>query len=344
MLIFFTILLLLSFYLLYLVTEYVFIPSLDRMGERLGMTSDITGSTLMAAGSSVPELAVMIFSLVIRGHHEAIGVGTIVGSALFNLFVITGVVMVIRRKARLAWQPMVRDLLFYLVTVAILFLVFHNGDVSFREALLMIGGYLFYLLTFRLWKRFYPYEETEPPPEAEVPKDGFSGRILSFFRRLFGIRNMYLLFFISILMISFLAWLLVHSVIRISEILQIKEFHIAVVILAVGTSVPDLVSSAIVARQGRAGMAINNAVGSNIFDVLIGLGLPLFLYHLFTDNKIFIASGDLKLSLLFLSGSVILLFLIFLFTRWRTRRSAGILLILLYLTFLVLEVSGYVNL
>jgi len=343
MLVLFTILLLLSFYLLYLVTEHIFVPSLDRMGERLGMTSDITGSTLMAAGSSVPELAVMIFSLVVRGHHEAIGVGTIVGSALFNLFVITGVVMIVRRKTPLAWQPMARDLLFYLVTVGLLFLVFRDGVVSARDALLLMGGYLFYLFTFRLWKRLFPYEETEPPPEVEVQEEGLTGRILSFFQGLFRIRNMYLLFLFSILLISFLAWLLVHSAIRISEILQIREFHIAVVILAVGTSVPDLVSSAVVARQGRAGMAINNAVGSNIFDILIGLGLPFFLYHLFTDSKILIASGDLKLSLSFLSGSVILLFLLFLLSRWRTRRPAGILLILLYLTFLMLEISGLVS-
>jgi K+-dependent Na+/Ca+ exchanger-like protein len=344
MLIFFTILLLLSFYLLFLVTEHFFIPSLDRVGERLGMTSDIIGSTLMAAGSSVPELAVMIFSLVIRGHHEAIGVGTIVGSALFNLFVITGVVMIVRGKTRLAWQPMARDLLFYLVTVGLLFLVFHDGNVSTGEALLLMGGYLFYLLTFLLWKRIFPYEETEPSPEVKVQEEGLTGKILSLFRSLFKIRNMYLLFFISILLISFLAWLLVHSAIRISEILDIKEFQIAVVILAVGTSVPDLVSSVVVARQGRAGMAINNAVGSNIFDVLIGLGLPLFLYHLFTNNPIIIASGDLKLSLSFLSGSVFLLFLIFLLSRWQIRRPAGVMLILLYLTFLVLEISGIVSL
>jgi K+-dependent Na+/Ca+ exchanger-like protein len=313
------------------------------MGGRLGMTSDITGSTLMAAGSSMPELAVMIFSLVVRGHHEAIGVGTIVGSALFNLFVITGVVMVVRRKTPLAWQPMARDLLFYLVTVGILFLVFRDGDVSAGEALLLMGGYLFYLLTFRLWKRLFPYEETEPPPDMEVREEGLTGRILSLFRGLFSVRNIYFLFLLSVFMISFLAWLLVHSAIRISEILRIGEFHIAVVILAVGTSVPDLVSSVIVARQGRAGMAVNNAVGSNIFDILIGLGLPFFLYHLFTDNSIIIESGDLKLSLIFLSGSVVFLFMIFLISKWRTRRLSGLLLILFYLIFLLLEISGIVS-
>ena len=68
---------------LYHVSKSYFISSLESISRRLKIRSDIAGSTLMAAGSSTPELAVVLFALLKSGDHGAIGVGTIVGSALF---------------------------------------------------------------------------------------------------------------------------------------------------------------------------------------------------------------------------------------------------------------------
>ena len=340
----YTIALLLSFYLLYIFTEFYFIRSLDRLSQRLEISSDIAGSTLMAAGSSAPELAVMVISVLKTGHHEAIGVGTIVGSALFNLFVITGVVMIVKQKARLSWQPMVRDLLFYALTVVLMILSFRDGDLSAGEAgafLLLYGGYL---LTMLIWKKKFFYLDRETPSgDSEDAGPRWVGHLNHYLRHIFPAPNLFLIFFLSIVVITFLAWVLVESAIVISVGLGVPEIFIALVVIAVGTSVPDLVSSVIVARQGRAGMAINNAVGSNIFDILIGLGLPFFLYHLFSAGQISLEKTDLGLSFAFLMGSTLFLLLFFLLNKWYTKRGAGILLILLYMIYLYLEMAGVIN-
>jgi len=334
------IVLLLSFVLLYLFTEHLFIPSLDVISRRLGMSSDISGSTLMAIGSSAPELAVMIVAVARAGHHEVIGVGTIVGSALFNLFVITGVALLFRRRSSLQWQPLVRDLFFYALTVVLLGWAIRRNEFSFPEALTFLIVYVGYLAALKYWKRFFPYEDKERTAEE---KDGEPEGVAAFFRRHLP-RKPAPLFLLSVIVISLMAWLLVDSAIRLAEVLQVPEFLIAVVVIAVGTSIPDLVSSAVVARQGRPGMAINNAIGSNIFDILIGIGLPLFFHHIFSSGEIGIVYADLKLTLTFLLGSVLLLLAMFLVFQWKMGRVTGIILIGLYILFLVLEIYGKLQL
>ena len=82
-LILYTLALLVSFYLLAQVCDEYFIKSLDQIAKRFKMSPEAAGATLMAVGSSAPELFVAIIALVRPGGHEAIGMGTIVGSALF---------------------------------------------------------------------------------------------------------------------------------------------------------------------------------------------------------------------------------------------------------------------
>ena len=140
-----------------------------------------------------------------------------------------------------------------------------------------------------------------------------------------------------------MSWVLVESAIEIAEILNIPEVIVALTVIALGTSVPDLISSVIVAKQGRVGMAINNAIGSNIFDILIGLGAPLLLLHLMTNDRINVISADLDIAFYFLSGSIVLLVAIFIITKWKTKRLMGVILIVLYLLYLSFEILYSMN-
>jgi K+-dependent Na+/Ca+ exchanger-like protein len=328
--------LLFSFYLLHFFSEYYFIPSLDEVGKKLKMSSDISGSTLMAIGSSAPELAVMLISISKSGNHEAIGIGTIVGSALFNLFVITGAVMIVMSKARLIWQPLIRDLLFYAIAAVILIFSFKDEYITEWEAVIFIFIYMAYIFIVYFWKKVFPYKDIEQiqnEDSKEMPSrhEIFAQKFLNY--------NFYLVFLVSILIISILSWILVELAILIAAVLGIPEFIVALTIIAVGTSVPDLVSSVIVAKQGRAGMAINNGIGSNIFDILIGLGLPFLLLFWFTGTQsINVSAADINLAFIFLMGSLVILLTIFLISKWQTKRSAGYLLILFYLVYLLYEV------
>jgi len=338
MLLLYIAILLLSFYLLHFFSEHYFIPSLDEIGKKLKMTSDISGATLMAAGSSAPELAVVIVAVLKAGHHEAIGVGTIVGSALFNLFVITGAALIIKSKAKLVWQPLVRDLLFYALSVVFMVWFFKDGILSNWEAFTFVAGYAGYIVVLYSWKKILPYKDTEQLSEldTEIGETRFDKLMKRFVSNKSFIIT--IIFILSVVAISILSWALVSSAIEISEILGIPEIIIALTVVAIGTSVPDLVSSAIVAKQGRPGMAVNNAVGSNIFDILIGLGLPFLIYHVLSTGKLTVNYNDLDIAFMFLMGSIVILTFIFIVTRWKTSKAAGLTLIFLYTAYLVYEI------
>ena len=149
-----------SFYLLAEISDRYFIPALDKIAHRFNMSHDMAGATLMAIGSSAPELFVAIIALLKPGDHSAIGVGTIVGSALFNLLVIIGASSIVR-VAVLSWQPVVRDLLFYAIAIIGLFYVLKDGSVSSVEASILVTVYLFYLIAVVKWRKWFPYVDKD---------------------------------------------------------------------------------------------------------------------------------------------------------------------------------------
>ena len=330
-------LLIISLGAMHFISKHYFIESLDHISKKLRLSSDMAGSTLMAAGSSAPELAVALFAIFMKGNHEAIGIGTIVGSALFNILVIIGVVMYIRRNAKLIWQPIFRDIVFYILAILLLAYTFYTGEVSLLSGILLVGTYFLYLIVVYYWKRISSYEDIEDEPEKKIGIDKDEPALLKRgFRNfnLFASRYQFVVFTVSVALISLLSWVLVKSAVGISAALGIPELLVGITIVAVGTSVPDLISSTIVARQGRPGMAINNAIGSNTFDILIGLGLPFLLYVLIKGEGFGLLSTDLYVSIgILLSSSVILLFF-FLLGGWRSSRPVGIVLIILYLVYL----------
>lgn len=304
----------------------------------------MAGATLMAVGSSAPELFVALIAIFKPGGHAEIGVGTIVGSALFNLLVIVGAVGVVR-KATLAWQPVVRDLIFYVIAIAALFWVLSSGEITTFKTIVFLVIYVIYVLAVINWRKWFKYEQLDEDPEEEGDDEPKKGWMLIFkpfdwFLSLIFPKPKYFfsVFLISIAFIGALCWILVESAIIISESLNIPEVVIALTVLAVGTSVPDMMSSVIVAKQGRGGMAVSNGIGSNIFDIFVGLGLPWLIKSLLVDKAIVTNMEGLGISIVLLFGSVLLLLFVLMFNKWRLNQGLGLLLILLYIGYVVWEI------
>ena len=335
--------LIISFYLLAEVSDRYFVVSLDKLSHRLNMTHDMAGATFMAIGSSAPELFVSIIALVRPGGHEDIGIGTIVGSALFNLLVIVGAAAVVK-NSKIAWQPVVRDLLFYALSILGLYYVLFNGKVQTWEVVLLVVMYGIYIYAVVKWKKWFNFKQLDEDPEEEEDeeKTGWKAMFKPFdwiLSKFFPSSEHYMLSFgISIGLIAVLCWVLVESAIGVSRILDIPEVVIALTVLAVGTSVPDMISSVIVARQGRAGMAVSNAVGSNIFDIFIGLGLPWLLKTLISGKALEFNIVGLNISVGLLFGSVLLILFFLMWKKWRLTPSLGIFLILLYILYVIWEI------
>jgi K+-dependent Na+/Ca+ exchanger-like protein len=341
MLIAYFLILLVSFYFIAKICDDYFVESLDKFAHRLNLSSDAAGATLMAIGSSAPELMVAIISVIKPGNHEMIGMGNIVGSAIFNVLVITGAVGLIR-QFHLKWHVVTRDLFFYLISVLFLFYVFFDGSISLFEAITFIIIYVLYVFTVVKWKKVIDF--SSEIKEVDDAGEGLNIRWLNglikpfdfVLEKIFFTKGNYIYeFFVSIALIALFSWVLVESAIGVSAILEIPEAFVAITVLAVGTSVPDLMSSIIVGRQNRGGMAVSNAIGSNIFDILVGLGVPFILMIVLNGGKVPIDPKGLIPSTILLICSVVLILLLLIINKWNIGKKMGWTLLLLYLAYIV---------
>ncbi|KAL4659704.1 sodium/potassium/calcium exchanger 3-like [Arapaima gigas] len=147
-------------------------------------------------------------------------------------------------------------------------------------------------------------------------------------------------FVTSTLWIAIFSYLMVWMVTIISHTLDIPDFIMGITFLAAGTSVPDCMASLIVARQGLGDMAVSNSIGSNIFDILLGLGFPWALRTLVVDygSLIFIKNKGLVYSVILLLASVFLTVLSVHLNHWKLDRRLGVGLLFLYAIFLLCSI------
>lgn len=338
-----------AIYILAIMTDEYFIPSLDRISHLLNLPHNVAGASLMAMGSSAPELAIALTALFQgSGEHSDVGIGTIVGSAVFNILVITGA-SALARPAKITLSVVIRDCLVYVTSIVLLLVTFSDGIIHPFEAFTFLLLYTFYLVILYKWNSWFPEdalveadEETDQQPRNEDDQEqgGIMGLMKHWIIKFLGffagtVEASYLrVFFVSIAVIIGISWILVKSVIIFGDATAIPPVIVALTLLAAGTSAPDMISSVVVARQGRGDMAVANAVGSNIFDILIGLGLPWLLamgMGMMTGGAVFVEVGtaDLLSSTLVLLGTVFVLFF-FLYTKRTLSRLEGGILLFLY--------------
>ncbi|KAM4603889.1 sodium/potassium/calcium exchanger 2-like [Polymixia lowei] len=143
----------------------------------------------------------------------------------------------------------------------------------------------------------------------------------------------------AICWIAFFSYLMVWWAHQVGETFYITEEIMGLTILAAGTSIPDLITSVIVARKGLGDMAVSSSVGSNIFDITVGLPFPWLIYNLINDFK------PVEVSSNGLFCAIVLLFLMLLFViisiaacKWRMSKLLGFFMFLLYFVFLIVSV------
>ena len=346
--------LIIAFYGLHRVTDHYFVHSLEQIAKRTNMTSDVAGATLMAMGSSAPELFTSLLALVKGTNLGDLGAGTIVGSAIFNILVIIGASALFRR-AQLTWQPVIRDMVFYILTILLLYMVFRDGLITLLESVYLVLFYLVYLIALPLWRRILPYMDQLDGLEAAdididptdkpwyllwtLPVDGAMGL---FMPDMVKRPEAYVrVFVLSIAVITGLSWVLVEAGVLLAEAAGMSYALIGLTVLAVGTSIPDLLASVIVARKGQGDMAVANAVGSNIFDILVGLGVVWMVIIAARGEPIPISRVNLGSSIILLLATVAALLFLLIVRRWAIGRRAGVVLIALYVAYLYVAFMGY---
>lgn len=348
--------LILVFYALARVCDQYFVKSLDIIAKKLRLSQDVAGATFMAIGTSAPEFFTAVFALIRPGSAD-VGAGTIVGSAIFNILVIVGASAVVA-TAYLNWKPVVRDMGFYIVAILVLMATFLDGRITAWEASAYVVAYAFYIALLVQWGRWFPHAKTEhelgdvahevAEEAADIARSPMGwllyplDTLLSLvFPNLEKHPRLYVrAFTLSIVAIIVLSYTLVELAVGLSHELGIPEVIIALTVLAGGTSIPDMISSVIVARQGRGDMAVSNAVGSNTFDILVCLGLPWLCVTLFTGRDVVVATENLASSVFLLFSTVVAMFLVLAIQRFKIGRYSGYFLLALYLLYLGYAMYG----
>lgn len=136
------------FVALAIVCDEFFVPALDVIIERLAIRDDVAGATFMAAGGSAPELFTSIIGVFVS--FDDVGIGTIVGSAVFNiLFVIGACALFSRTTLSLTWWPLFRDCTFYSISLLVLIYCFRDNVIYWQEALVLFSLYGAYVMFMR---------------------------------------------------------------------------------------------------------------------------------------------------------------------------------------------------
>lgn len=351
----------LAFYVVTKVVDEYFINSLDNIAGWLKLTPSVAGATLLAVGTSAPEISITMFSLFLEGSSPALGLGTVVGSAIFQILVVIGFASLVK-TTYLDWKPVLRDGLFYLVAVVELILVVSDGYIYTSEALLLISSYVVYLIILIWWSR--NFKENDPDPIEVIEKDIQERKahpvkkvaisvvdlvtkpidfILGFIPDASKNKNATVpVFVLSLVLIAGASYVLVEAATGLALILGINQVILGLTLLAGGSSLPELISSYIISKQGRGDMAISNAIGSNTFDILMSLGLPVFIYTLMQSGPAPSDSETLTSSLFLLFATLVAVLSLLGVQKFKIGRRFGIILIGSYVAYVIAAYAGII--
>lgn len=353
------VLLVVSFLVIGVVTRRYFLPSLENIARWLKLSESIAGATLLAFGTSAPELFTASITLLFLQSTPSFGIGTIVGSALFQILVVIGFAAIVRRQP-LRWRPVVRDGIAYALAVLLLYFFARDSAFTVMEGAVLVGSYLVYLGVLVFWSR-HVHPSTEGPAEQHPAEGDSAAAPAPLLSRLSVVARPveWLLspvpsprehpgwtlpvFFLSLAAIGSGAYVFVRAGESFALFLGVDPTIIALTVIAGGTSLPEMVASAVVAREGKGDMAVANALGSNTFDISISLGLPVLvatLVHGRIDN---VGGANVTTSILLLFATLVAVIGLLALQRFRAGRLFGSVLLLLYAAYVVAAYQGWIE-
>lgn len=300
----------------------LFVGSSSNIAKKIGIPSVIVGLTIVSLGTSAPELAVSSIS-AIQGNN-GIAIGNVLGSNIFNTLVVLGgtaitMPLIINKKL------IKKDFLFNLLIVCLLYLLAFGITLSGNDGILTrIEGII--LLLISVVYTIILIKSASKSNKDESSNEGSNEELdsIKIWPNVFKI-------IIGIVGIILGGNLVVNGATEIAYSIGMSEKLVGLTIVAVGTSLPELVTSIVAALKGETEIAIGNVLGSNIFNILLILGLSS------TINPILV-TGNLSIDLMFLLFSTVAIgFLIYLNKGndiKKLSRREGTILILLYVVYL----------
>lgn len=240
----------------------VFTKQAETVGVAMGVPPFIVGVTIVAIGTSLPELSSSIFA-VLEGSSEIV-VGNVVGSNIANIFFILGAVGLIGRDITVHRELMKVDLPILVASAVMLALAIGTNGFSLLEAVLFLGALLVYTL----------FTVSEKEETGEIIEESVLEEVEAGVQREPPVLRVYGLLLGSLVLVFASAYGIVAAIIDIAAALGIGTEVVALTAVAVGTSLPELAVSAAAAWKGTPELAVGNILGSNIFNTFAVMGVP----------------------------------------------------------------------
>ncbi|MGN0266295.1 MAG: calcium/sodium antiporter [Lachnospiraceae bacterium] len=279
-----------------------FVDGACAIAKRFGISEMVIGLTIVAMGTSLPEAAVSL-AAAWKGNAD-ISVGNVVGSNILNILIILGITSVIT-ELMIQKNTIRYEMPFLILITAVLLFMGMDGKIAFYEGIILWVLFLVYL------GYLFIISKSETTDRIEIEnKQGMS------------VLKSIVFTLIGLVMIIAGSDFAVDAASAIARIIGLSERFIGLTIVALGTSLPELVTSVTAARKGSADIAIGNIVGSNIFNILFVLGTTAliisvpFQIHFRVDTMIAI-------------GAAVLLWICSM-RNCRLGRKAGIAMLLTY--------------
>ena len=270
---------------------------------RLGIPALMVGMTVVAFGTSAPELLVSVQAVL--SDAGGLALGNVVGSNVANILLVLGAPALIAAVA--IGRDVTRDYILMLIATALFIALAMTGQIGTWQALVLLGAFaLFMADSIRRARRARP-----DPSDLEGVDPGMSSARIAIYTAL------------GVIGLPLGASILVEGAVDIAEVLGVSDLVIGLTIVAVGTSLPELATTVMAAIRREGGVALGNVIGSNLFNLLFILGVAgLF-------SPLVIPPAMLKLDLWVMLGAALVLAPM-IWRGWPIGRALGLLLLLAY--------------
>lgn len=245
-----------SLFVLLKASQY-FTNSAEKIGLMLGISHFIIGVTIVAIGTSLPELVSSIVAVV--NNSSEIVSGNVLGSNIANIFLILGIASIIGGRFKIKTNLFPVDLPIMMISAFFLTLTIWDGVFSFGESILFVVSFIIFMLyTANSGKENGKKKNRETGESAKMP---------------FRVKPV-LIMVLSAVFIYLGATYTIKAVIKISEIFDMGTEVIAMSAVAIGTSLPELAVTISAVKKKNFEMVVGNVLGSNIFNTFAVMGIP----------------------------------------------------------------------
>lgn len=289
------------------------------LAKRFNVSDIAIGLTVVAMGTSAPELVVNIISGGVQdggsGANEVV-FGNIIGSNIFNIFLILGIASIIypltvERNA--LWKEVPYSLLatfiFFILVNDAMFFGSEESSLSATDGVILLVMFVLFLV--------YIFMNLKRNPEAEVEDIEIHGSVKTTIMLILGIIGL-----------VFGGQLIVDNATTIAKVYGVSDKLIGLTIIAAGTSLPELATSAVAAFHKKSDLAVGNIVGSNIFNLLLVLGTTSIIHSPLMFNPVL--NTDLYMVMI---GTLMLFIFMFTMNKYKLDRAEGMIYIVGFLAY-----------